>query len=126
MTQYVNEENPLEWMELQLRQGERPCLESPDGFSWTYSQFHEISGRLASGLAARGVRQGDRVVAQLEKSPLGASLYWACLRMGAVFVPLNTAYTRPEVEYFLGDSEPRVFVDSETLASLAECRDPSG
>jgi malonyl-CoA/methylmalonyl-CoA synthetase len=50
------------------------------------------------------------VVAQVEKSPEAVALYVACLRIGAVFVPLNTAYTTAEVEYFLGDADPKVAV----------------
>ena len=37
-------------------------------------------------------------------------LYLACLRAGAVYLPLNTAYTLAEIEYFIGDAEPRVVV----------------
>ncbi len=44
----------------------------------------------------------------------------ARLRAGAVFLPLNTAYTAPEIDYFLGDAEPAVFIcDPARLAELA-------
>ncbi len=66
---------------------------------------------------------GDRVAVQVEKSADAVFLYVACLRLGAVFVPINVANTAAEVLYFLRDCEPRLIVgrpsDRETLESLA-------
>jgi malonyl-CoA/methylmalonyl-CoA synthetase len=56
------------------------------------------------------VRPGDRVAVQVEKSVEAVLLYIACLRMGAVFVPINVANTANEVEYFLRNSRPTVAV----------------
>ena len=53
---------------------------------------------------------GDRVAAQVEKSPEALFLYLGCVRAGAVFLPLNTAYTLAEVEYFVGDARPALLV----------------
>jgi malonyl-CoA/methylmalonyl-CoA synthetase len=47
---------------------------------------------------------------QVDKSVEAIALYLATIRAGAVFLPLNSAYTRAEVGYFLEDAEPRVFV----------------
>ena len=58
----------------------------------------------------RGVQSGDRVAVQVDKSAEAVFLYVACLRMGAVFVPINVANTPNEVEYFLRDSQPRVAI----------------
>lgn len=81
------------------------------------------TARLARALAALGVKPGDRVAAQVEKSPEMIMLYLACLRAGAVFLPLNTAYTASEVEYFVGDAEPRLVVidpgQADALGPLA-------
>ncbi|MBL6715102.1 MAG: AMP-binding protein [Pseudomonadales bacterium] len=79
----------------------------------TYGALHERAGRWAAGLAALGVQPGDRVVVQAEKSAEVVVLYLATLRAGAVYVPLNTAYTPREMRYFLDDAEP-------TLAVLPE------
>ena len=62
--------------------------------------------RLSAALATLQIAPGDRVVAQIEKSPEAIALYLACLQQGAAFVPLNTAYTFAELEYFLGDAAP--------------------
>ncbi|MDE2579842.1 MAG: malonyl-CoA synthase, partial [Hyphomicrobiales bacterium] len=61
-------------------------------------------------LVGLGVKPGDRVAAQVEKSLAAVMLYLGCVRAGAVFLPLNTAYTPAEVEYFLTDAEPHIFV----------------
>ncbi|NJO13139.1 MAG: AMP-binding protein, partial [Gammaproteobacteria bacterium] len=57
---------------------------------------------MANALVALGVKQGDRVAVQAEKSPAFLDLYLGCVRAGAAFLPLNTAYTPAEIEYFLG------------------------
>ena len=87
-----------------------PFIETEDGCRYSYGDMLAMTGRYANALVASGVRAGDRVVAQTEKSPEAYCLYLAVLRAGAVFVPLNTAYQPAELEYFLRDSQPRVFV----------------
>jgi malonyl-CoA/methylmalonyl-CoA synthetase len=59
---------------------------------------------------ARGVKPGDRVAAQTEKSVEALVLYLATVRAGAVYLPLNTAYTLNELDYFIGDAEPSLIV----------------
>ena len=66
---------------------------------------------------------GDRVTVQVDKSLENVLLYLGVLRAGAVYQPLNTAYTGAEVEYFIGDAEPRVVVcrpgDKEQIEPIA-------
>lgn len=69
-----------------------------------------MSARYAGALRSLDVTPGDRVLAQVDKSPYALLLYLATLRIGAIFVPLNTAYTPTEVTYFLGDARPRLFI----------------
>jgi malonyl-CoA/methylmalonyl-CoA synthetase len=81
----------------------------------------ERTGRLANILVMRGVEPGDRVAVQIEKSPENLLLYLAVLRAGAVFLPLNTAYTTAELDYFIGDAEPKLVVcDPKRRDGLAE------
>ncbi|HET9598329.1 MAG TPA: malonyl-CoA synthase [Anaeromyxobacteraceae bacterium] len=87
-----------------------PFIESDDGRSFTYSDLFALSARYARALGAAGVRPGDRVAGQLEKSPEAYVLWLAVARMGAAWLPLNTAYQPAEVEYFLRDAEPAVLV----------------
>jgi malonyl-CoA/methylmalonyl-CoA synthetase len=84
----------------------RVALESPDGVVLSYGELFARAGRAARALAELGVEPGDRVAAQIDKSPDAIVLALACFRAGAALLPLNTAYTLAELEYFLGDAEP--------------------
>ncbi|SIS93963.1 malonate--CoA ligase [Neptunomonas antarctica] len=75
-----------------------------------YSQIEERTGHLVWLLAQLGVGKGDRVIMQVDKSPEAVLLYLACLRFGAIFIPLNTAYTAQEVSYFMDDAKPHLMV----------------
>ena len=101
----------------------QPVLETEDGRALTYGELWQLAGRLAEALSQAGARPGDRVAAQVEKSPEALALYLGCLRAGFVYLPLNTAYQPPEVAYFLGDAQPSVFVcrpgSLEALGPLA-------
>ena len=92
--------------------GEAVFIETTDGRRWTYGDALSLSGQIANAIDTLGVRPGDRVAVQLDKSPLALMLYLACVRCGAVYLPLNTAYTLAELEYFIGDAEPRLVVVS--------------
>ena len=102
-------------------------VETTDGRRWTYGDMLAHSGRLAGRLIERGVRPGDRVAAQTEKSVEALMLYLACLRAGAVYLPLNPAYTLSELDYFVGDAEPRLLVvATEKAAGAREVADRHG
>lgn len=81
-----------------------------DGREYSYQDVLDVSARFANALVALGVKPGDRVAVQVEKSIEALMLYLGTVRAGAIFLPLNTAYTPAEIEYFLGDAEPAVFV----------------
>lgn len=102
---------------------DHPFAILPDGRTYTYRDAHAVSARFANALTALGVVPGDRVAVQVEKSIEALMLYLGCVRAGAVFLPLNTAYTAAEVEYFLSDAEPRLFVcdprRADALATVA-------
>jgi malonyl-CoA/methylmalonyl-CoA synthetase len=102
--------DPSDWIEEAAHLPHRLFLRTPEGRDIGYAELREESGRLASALSARGVVPGDRVAAQVDKSPEAVLLYVACLRLGAIFVPINAANTSNEVEYFLRDSQPRVAI----------------
>ncbi|MDX2276866.1 MAG: AMP-binding protein [Hyphomonadaceae bacterium] len=98
-----------------------PAFILSDGREISYGAVEAGVARIAGHLLAQGVAAGDRIAVQTEKSPEAVMLYLATLKVGALFVPLNTAYTRAEVDYFLGDAEPRLFVtDARAFAAEAE------
>ena len=88
----------------------RRLLDVPGDRCWSYAELVELSGRFANLLQVAGVVPGDRIAVQVQKSVEAIALYLATVRAGAVFLPLNTAYTGVEVGYFLDDAEPAVFV----------------
>ena len=90
-------------------------LTTDNGAELSWRDLQEQSARFAALLESLGLQRGDRVAVQVEKSPTSLFLYLACLRAGMVYVPLNTAYQRAELAYFLSDAEPRLVV----------CRAPS-
>ncbi len=97
---------------------DRPALIMPERNIWIYGELAARSARLAHVLVDRGVKPGDRLAVQIEKSPEAIALYLAALRAGAALLPLNTAYTPAEVEYFLGDAEPSLFVCDPARAAI--------
>jgi malonyl-CoA/methylmalonyl-CoA synthetase len=86
------------------------CLILPDHRVWTYGDVERASARMANLLVALGLQPGDRVAAQVEKTPEALVLYLAAIRAGMVFLPLNPAYQRSEIDYFLADATPGLFV----------------
>ncbi len=105
------------------------CIETLDGLTYSWRDLHLASGCIANWLASLKLKPGDRVAVQVEKSPECLMLYLATLRAGLVYVPLNTAYQRAELDYFLRDAEPAVVVctparlaEIEPIARAAHCR----
>ena len=94
------------------------------GLTWTYGDLDRASARFAAVLRGRGVEQGDRVVVQVPKSMEAVALYLGVLRCGGVYVPLNTAYTEREVDFFVGDASPRVVVRGAVAADSNDGGDP--
>jgi malonyl-CoA/methylmalonyl-CoA synthetase len=93
----------------------------------TYADLSLETARWAAALEALNVEPGDRVAAQVDKSLGSLILYLATVRIGAVYLPLNTAYTLAELTYFIGDAEPALVVcdpsvtgELETIAQGAE------
>ena len=84
----------------------------PDNSEVTGEQLFALSGQIANVLRDAGVEPGHRVAMQCEKSVEALALYLACLRVGSLFLPLNTAYMPAEMDYFVGDAEPTVVVSS--------------
>ena len=102
---------------------ERPFLIERGRPTITYGDLIEITGRMAHRLVALGAKSGDRVAVQAEKSAESLLLFLATLRIGAVYLPLNPAYTLAEVRYFVEDAEPAVLVcrskDEAAMAGMA-------
>lgn len=86
------------------------CIEDAAGRILSYADLHQLSGRYAAYLRTIGVGPDHRVAVKVEKSVEAVALYLATLRSGAIYLPLNTAYTAAETEYFVGDARPTLLV----------------
>lgn len=100
-----------------------PFLLAADGAEISYRAALADARAIAASLRAMGVKPGDRVAVQAPKRPEVLATYMACLTIGAVYMPLNTAYTAAELSYFLNDAEPAVFIcdprSAEALGPIA-------
>ena len=92
----------------------KTLLHLKDRPDWSYLDLIETAGRYATLLGSIGAKPGDRVAVQVDKSPEAIALYMACVQQSCVFLPLNTAYTPAEVEYFIGDAKPVLLVGDES------------
>ena len=97
-----------------------PAMILPDGRVWTYGDVQQASARMANLIVSLGLKPGDRVAAQVEKTPEALVLYLATLRAGMVFLPLNPAYQRHELEYFLSDATPGLVVCRPQMRGLID------
>jgi malonyl-CoA/methylmalonyl-CoA synthetase len=102
--------NLFHLIESRITRPDKVFLDLTDGRCLTYADTVAMAGRFATALTALGVKPGDRVAVQVEKSAEALMLYLGTVRAGAVFLPLNTAYTPAEVAYFVGDAEPALVV----------------
>jgi carnitine-CoA ligase len=92
-----------------------------DGSSMSYGSLNEQATRLANALVACGVVAGERVAVFMENGFDYLIAYHGVGRAGAIFVPIVTQSKLPEVEYFIGHSEPAVLIiDAERWAIVAD------
>ncbi len=104
-----------------------PFLHLQDGSVISHSDFLEKAARLAHVLTEIGLEPGDRLAAQVQKSPEALALYAACVQAGVIFLPLNTAYTADEVTYFIENSGARCIVcDDKSADDLKPIADRLG
>ncbi|HIF93162.1 MAG: acyl-CoA synthetase [Myxococcales bacterium] len=76
-------------------------------------ELAEASQKRAGRLAALGLVPGDRILVSAESSLDLVATYVACLRMGLVVVPTNTAYGERELSHVIGDARPRAAIIDE-------------
>ncbi len=76
-----------------------------DGEAVSFKRLDEMSGLVARGLLAHGVRKGDMIAIWMAGWAEWSYVYYACARIGAVMVPVNTRYKPFEVEYVLNKSK---------------------
>ncbi len=97
-----------------------PFLMQPDSPTLTYKQAFARTGQIANLFLSLGVEPGDRIAVQADKSVDTLLTYLAAMRIGAVYLPLNTAYTANEAAFFLSDAAPTLFLHRpQDMAEMA-------
>ncbi|MCY1127422.1 malonyl-CoA synthase [Frigidibacter sp. RF13] len=99
----------------------------PDGRSISHAAFLARAAQMAGALRVAGLRPGDRVALQLEKSAEMLAVIAGAIQAGVIFLPLNTAYTPAELSYFITDAEARLLLaDPSRMGALAEMASAAG
>ena len=87
----------------------------------SYKKFTELSNKIANSLTLNGLRPGDRIAIQAEKSVTQLAVYAATIKAGGIYLPLNTAYTANELKYFMSDARPKIIIlDEKSFNSTKE------
>jgi malonyl-CoA/methylmalonyl-CoA synthetase len=95
-------------------------IETKAGKRYSYKNLDDMTSAIAHTMQNAGVGLGDRVIMQVHKSPEAVFLYLACLKIGAIAVPLNISYTASELTYFLDDIEPVLVVCDPASPIISE------
>jgi fatty-acyl-CoA synthase len=96
--------------------GEREALvDCPSGGRWTYSQLRAEIDALAHGLAAVGIRKGDRVGIWAPNCPEWLFTQYATAKIGAILVNINPAYRVTELEYVLNQAGIRLLIAAQSF-----------
>jgi long-chain acyl-CoA synthetase len=96
------------------------ALVDPDGREWTRGELHALCNRISHGLRAAGLERGDAVAVCLPNCAEFYALYLACIQCGFYLTPINWHLAGPEIAYIVADSQAKVFVGHERVASV--CR----
>jgi long-chain acyl-CoA synthetase/crotonobetaine/carnitine-CoA ligase len=97
-----------------------------EGEKLSYAQLDERASRLASGLAALGIRKGTHVAVMLPNVPAFPVTWVALGRIGAIMIPVNSSYTQEELNFVLTDSDSQFLViDADLLPTLRKMEQPA-
>ena len=88
----------------------KTCIELIDGSVITYRELQDQSAQYANGFLELGLKTGDRVSVQANKTPHILYIYLACLRANLIFHPINTAYKDEELSFLLENANPSLFI----------------
>jgi len=88
--------------------------------SRTFGEIEDASNRMARVLAAREFKSGDRLCVHLPNCVEFIELFLACVKLGAIFVPINILYRDREIEHIVRDAEPKAVIGSGDLPELVD------
>ena len=87
-----------------------------EGQTISYQVLCRRADRTSCWLQSIGIEKGDRVAVMLNNCPEFLDLFLACARLGAIFVPINFRITSVELDYFIKNCRPRLFVHGDEFA----------
>jgi malonyl-CoA/methylmalonyl-CoA synthetase len=111
--------NLLDLFDLSLKGRRDEAALEFEGRAFTFGEIDERSNRMAGALRARGIGEGDRLCVYLANCVEMVDLYLACLKLGAIFVPINILYREREIAHIVADADPKAVVARESLDSAA-------
>ncbi len=85
-------------------------LKLKNGAQISFENFVQQTDLFANVFRYTGLKKGDRVLLKVKKSPQALAVYAACVQTGTVLVPLNPAYTKNELTYFIEDATPSLII----------------
>lgn len=104
------------FLDRNIRQGKGHKIAVYTDFrNYTYNDIQKMTNKTANALRELGVRVDDRIVILMLDVPQFYAVFFGCLKIGAVPIPLNTMLTPDDYEYYLNDSRARVLIISEEL-----------
>ncbi|MBT3143205.1 long-chain fatty acid--CoA ligase [Phaeobacter gallaeciensis] len=81
-----------------------------DGVQLSYRALHQRSNRVAANLLKRGYRKGAHIAVMLPNGPASVLIWFAIMKIGAVIVPVNTAYRGKELDFILNQSDAQALI----------------
>ncbi|MBS1893056.1 MAG: AMP-binding protein, partial [Actinobacteria bacterium] len=112
--------------DLAIEDAERPSIAFVDGAEYSRAAVVTLAEAVAAGIQRGGVRPGDRVVTMLDNGIEIIATWLACLRIGAVLVPLNTSMRGPILTHMLATSEPSLSISASEYATQVDAALPAG
>ena len=85
-------------------------LKTSNQENYSYNEVIIKTNLYSTVLKELGLKKGQRLLIQTNKNIETIWIYLATLKLGAIYVPINVSYTSSELEYFINDSEPSIFV----------------
>jgi len=92
-----------------------------NGETFTFGLLNHRSNCTAVWLQSKGIQEGDRVCLYLENCVEFIDLYLACLKLGAIAVPINILYREREISHILTDATPKIVIAKMAIPGTKTC-----
>ncbi|EPX6809047.1 medium-chain fatty-acid--CoA ligase [Escherichia coli] len=97
------------WQQTARAMPDKIAVVDNHGASYTYSALDHAASCLANWMLAKGIESGDRIAFQLPGRCEFTVIYLACLKIGAVSVPLLPSWREAELVWVLNKCQAKMF-----------------